>query len=414
MRKRAVSVLLINQYFWPDVAATAQLLAELAEDLAAGGARVTVLAGRGSYLADKAGKLPRREQWRGVEVRRLRCTSFGRGSLIGRLTDYLTFLVTAKVAVLFGPRHDVVICLSTPPLVAGLGLVARLRGAGFVYKVEDLYPDVAIMLGALRAGSAVSRMVAWFSRFLLRRANTVVALDEAMADTLERRGAKTVEVIPNWADGRAIRPDAEAGSRFRREHDLEGRFVVLYSGNLGLAHTFTAVTEAARNLATLEPQLLFLFVGGGPRLHEVRTATDGLENVRFMPYQPRELLRGLFNAADVHLVTLRDEVAGMVVPSKYRAALAAGKPVLLVGGRGTEMRTEIEREGIGWNCDQDAGRVRAVLLHACRHPEVLVEMRGRARYLLERKYERRLCTRKWADLLSQVLNSGQGTDLAHA
>ena len=407
-------VLLINQYFWPDVAATAQLLAELAEDLGAGGASVTALAGRCSYVPGMGGKLPRREEWRGIQIRRVRCTSFGRGSTLGRLADYLTFLAGAKLAVLFGQRRDAVICLSTPPLVGVLGLLARLRGARFVYKVEDLYPDVAMMLGTLQAGSLVARAAAGLSRLVLRRADAVVALDGAMAEALSRRGARKVDVIPNWADGRAIRPDAEAGPTFRREHDLEGRFVVLYSGNLGLAHDFTAVTDAARTLAEVEPRLLFLFVGGGSRLAEVRAATEGLANVRFMPYQPREVLRRLFNAADVHLVTLRDEVAGMVVPSKYAGALAAGKPVLLVGGRGTEMHEEIEREHLGWCCKHESAAVRAALLHACRHTEVLDGMGARARKLLERKYERRLCTRQWAELLSRVLQSKKVPEPTHA
>jgi colanic acid biosynthesis glycosyl transferase WcaI len=307
-----------------------------------------------------------------------------------------------------------VVCLSTPPLVGALGLVARLRGASFVYKVEDLYPDVAVMLGVLHAGSPVSRCAAWLSRLLLRRASAVVALDGPMAQALDGRGARNVEVIPNWADGRAMRPDALAGAAFRQEHGLEGRFVLLYSGNLGLVHGFTAVTEAARTLVTLEPRLLFLFVGGGPRLEEVQAEAWGLDNVRFMPYQPREVLRGLFNAADVHLVTLRNEVAGMVVPSKYPAALAAGKPVLLVGGLGTEIHEEIEREGVGWCCIDEAACVRAVLLHACRHQEALDGMGANARRLLERKYERRLCTRRWADLLSRVLQLGQVAGSPHA
>jgi glycosyltransferase involved in cell wall biosynthesis len=407
-------VLLINQYFWPDVAATAQLLAELAEDLGAGGATITALAGRGSYVPGPRGKLPRREKWRGVEVRRVRCTSFGRGSTLGRVTDYLTFLAGAKLAVLFGRRRDVVICLSTPPLVGVLGWLARLRGARLVYKVEDLYPDVAMMLGTLQAGSLVARGSAALSGLLLRCADAVVALDEGMAKALRERGARRVNVIPNWADGRAIRPDEEAGATFRREHGLERRFVVLYSGNLGLAHRFDAVLAAARTLAEQEPRVLFLFVGGGPRLADAQAEARGLANVRFLPYQPRENLRGLFNAADVHLVTLRDEVSGMVVPSKYPSALAAGKPVLLVGGRGTEMREEIGREGVGWYCDHKSDAVRDTLLDACRHPEVLDGVSAKARSLLERKYERRLCTRQWAELLSRVLQSGRVPEPKHA
>lgn len=405
-------MLLINQYFWPDMAATAQLLAELAEDLAAGGADVTALAGRGSYVAGRAGKLPRREEWRGVHIRRVWCTSFGRATMIGRIADYLTFLASAKLAILFGRRRDVVVCLSTPPLVGVLGLVARMRGARFVAKVEDLYPDVALMLGTLRPGSLTARATAALSRLLLRKAETVVALDAAMAAVLQERGARRVEVIPNWADGRAIRPDSEAGQAFRREHGLELRFVVLYSGNLGLVHRFDAVAAAARKVAEQEPRVLFLFVGGGPRLAEVRAATEGLSNVHFLPYQPLERLRALYSAADVHLVTLRDEVSGMVVPSKYPAALAAGKPVLLVGGRGTEMRAEIGQLGLGWCCDHDPAAVTAAVLDAVLDPVALRAMGEGARHLLERKYERRTCTRRWAELLAGVVDSGP--ERAHA
>ncbi len=407
-------VLLINQYFRPDMAATAQLLAELAEDLGAGGAEVTALAGRGTYVPGNGGKLPKREKWRGVQIRRVWCTSFGRKSMLGRLSDYLTFLASAKLAVLFGRRQDLVVCLSTPPLVAVLGLVAHIRGARFVYKVEDLYPDVAIMLGTLQPGSLVARWSGALSRLLLRRADAVVALDEGMAATLAERGARRVVVIPNWADGRAIRPDSEAGDVFRRARALDGRFVVLYSGNLGLAHRFDAVVGAATILAEMKTRVLFLFVGGGPRLDEVRAATQDAPNVRFMPYQPLERLRALYAAADLHLVTLRDEVSGMVVPSKYPAALAAGKPVLLVGGRGTEMRREIEGRGLGWCCDRDAEAVAEAIMEACRDAPRCEAMGARARRLLEEKYERRLCTRKWAELIANVLDSkGDGVP-AHA
>ncbi|MGD1149532.1 MAG: glycosyltransferase family 4 protein [Thermoanaerobaculaceae bacterium] len=406
-------ILLINQYFRPDVAATAQLLAELAEDLSAGGAEVTALTGRGSYVPGRAEKLPRREEWRGVEIRRVWCTSFGRKSTLGRLSDYLTFLTSAKLVVLFGRRRDVVVCPSTPLLVAVLGLLARLRGARFVCKVEELYPDVAIMLGTMHAGSLVARWSGALSRLLLRRADAVVALDEGMAAVLAERGAQRVVVIPNWADGRAIRPDPEAGALFRRNRALDGRFVVLYSGNLGLAHRFEEMVGAAAILSELKTRVLFLFVGGGPRLDEVRAATRDAPNVRFMPYQPLERLRALYAAADLHLVTLRDEVSGMVVPSKYPAALAAGKPVLLVGGRGTEMRREIERLGLGWCCDRDSEAVSDAIVEACRPSTRLEAMGAKARRLLEEKYERRLCTRRWAELIASVLDSKRSEVPAH-
>jgi colanic acid biosynthesis glycosyl transferase WcaI len=407
MRQSPQHVLLLNQFFWPDMAATAQLLSDLGEDLVAHGRRVRAVTGRGRYAGAHAGKLPKRESWRGVEILRVRCTSFGRSTALGRVSDYFTFLVSAKVAILFSRRQDVAVCLSTPPLVAVLGLVARLHGARFVYKVEDLYPDVAIALGTFGPRSVTARFFRWLSGLLLERADAVVALDGAMKHVLEARGARRVEVIPNWADGESIRPDQAAREHFREAHGLGSCFVVLYSGNLGLAHRFDAVIKAARALAATRPDIVFLFVGSGPRLGEVQASTRGLSNVRFMPYQPRESLGELYNAADVHLVTLRDEVAGLLVPSKYAAALAAGKAVLLVGGEGADMWREIGEKRLGWCCPHEAEAVLAAIKEAAQVPEAREACGRRAREVFEAQYDRRIATARWGELLREVVQGGR-------
>jgi glycosyltransferase involved in cell wall biosynthesis len=318
------------------------------------------------------------------------------------VTDYATFLASATLSVLVGRRADVTVCLSTPPLVAVLGRLARLLDSRFVYKVEDLYPDVAVRLGAVRRGSLGERFFAALSAQLLRSADAVVALDEAMARELHLRGARRVEVIPNWADGEAIRPEPSAGDAIRREQGLKGRFVVLYSGNLGLAHRFDAVCETARSLAKTLSDVFFLFVGAGPRLEEVETGVRGLPNVRLLPYQPRERLGELYNAADIHLVTLRDEVAGLLVPSKYPAALAAGKPVLQVGGRGADLWQEIQDEDVGWVCEHRAEEVMGAIHLATSDADSVRQKGERARDLFERKYTRSACTEAWYRLLRDV------------
>ena len=402
-RELVLRVALVNQYFHPDVAATAQLLSDLGEDLVTQGCDVHAVCGLGRYAGENDGVSPGRESWHGVAIRRVACTNFGRSSTLGRVSDYASFLVSAKAAIVFGRRQDVAVCLSTPPLVAVLGLVAKLRGARFVYKVEDLYPDVAVALGAFAPRSLGTRFFGWVSGVLLKRADAVVALDGAMKAALKARGARRVEVIPNWADGDSIRPDSIRRERFREAHGLGGRFVVLYSGNLGLAHRFDAVVGAARALAAVRPDILFLFVGGGPRLGEVRALAAGLANVRFMPYQPRETLGELYNAADVHLVTLRDEVAGLLVPSKYAAALAAGKPVLLVGGEGADLWREIGEERLGWRCPHEVEAVLAAIKEAAQVPEARRECGRRAREVFEARYDRRAATARWAELLRDVV-----------
>ncbi len=403
-----VNLLFINQYFWPDRAATAQLLGDLAEDTAAAGHDVTALASRSAYALEEGRALPARERWGQVSIRRVWSSNFGRRSALGRVTDYATYLLGAGLRVLFGSRADVVVCLSTPPMVAILGVLARARGTRFVYKVEDLYPDVAVALGTFAEGSLVTAFFRRLSGFLLKRADVCVALDGPMGKVLERRGARRVVVIPNWADGEAIRSDPEAGQRFLSEEGLENRpgvLKVLYSGNLGRAHRFDAVTQAVKTLAAEGVEVEFLFVGAGARLPEVKGALDGLPNVRFLPYQPRERLNDLYNAAELHLVTLRDEVSGLLVPSKYSASLAAGKAVLLVGGSGTDMHREVTERDVGWVCSHEAQEVATAIREAAADVRRVEEMGARGRAVFEERYGRTAATRQWLELLTSPTSS---------
>lgn len=398
-------VLLVNQYFWPDRAATAQLLSDLAEDLAAAGWQVTALAGRGHYVRGREGRLPARERHGAVDIRRTWATDFGRLSRLGplgRLCDYASFFLSAAWAVATGPRPDVAVCLSTPPFVALLGLVARLRGARFVYKVEDLYPDLAVALGALPARGLLTKLLSWLSGVLLKTADATVALDKAMAHELERRGARQVAVIPNWADGEAIRPDPQAGEAFRRQESLGDGFIVLYSGNLGLAHRFDAVARASVMLSEMQPEVSCLIVGHGPRLYELKTMTATLATVKYLEVQPRERLNALYNAADLHLVTLRDEVSGLLVPSKYAAALAAGKPVLVVGGAGTDLHREIGERGLGWTCPHDPGRIAEAVAEAAGNRGATRRRGQAARLCFEERHSRALTGGAWSQLLERL------------
>ena len=396
-----MNVLLLNQYFAPDIAPTARLLGELAEALVAAGMQVRAFASSARYAGD-GGRLPRREVWRGVDVHRVRATGQGRSGSAGRLLDYATYLVPMAARVLTRRCPDVVVCLSTPPLVAAVGARLRRRGARLVYKVEDLYPEIAFALGVLRERSALGRALSRMSRAVLEKADAVVALDGAMAAALEARGARRVEVIPNWADGARLHPDPDAGAAFRSEHGLSGRFIALYAGNHGLAHRFDAVLGAAKRLSASEPRALFLFVGDGPRRDEVRAAAAKNPNVAVIGYQPEERLNGLLNAGDLHMVTVRDEVAGMLFPSKYPAALAVGKPVLFVGGRGTAIAEEVTRGSLGYACEHDPEQIANAVMEACHVPAALRAAGKAGHKVFEERYERRQATRRWADLITTL------------
>lgn len=408
---------LLNQYYAPDEAATAQLLSDLGAALARRGHEIRAIASCRAY-ADPTRRYPASSSESGVVVRRVRATAFGRSRRLGRVADYASFLLGAAFALVRMPRPDVVVSLSTPPLVAGLGLaVARLRGARTLFWVMDVYPDLAVELGALRERSLAVRVLARAGRILLRGSDRVVALDHAMARRLEAQGARAVTVIANWADEEAIRPRATENHPLRTRLGWDGRFVVLYSGNMGLAHEFDTLLDAAARLAH-DPVVRFAFVGDGPRRKEIETGARarGLTNVEFHPYVARERLGESLTAGDVHAVTLRPRMEGLVVPSKIYGILAAGRPTLYVGPPAGDVH-EIASAGCGVSLRTgDAGAVADAISRYRSDDGLAVRVGARARALFEERYTRARSLEAFVRLiegLSTARRGGQeGADVA--
>jgi glycosyltransferase involved in cell wall biosynthesis len=406
-----VRILLLNQYYAPDEAATAQLLSDLGAALVKKGHEVYAVASRRAY-ADPERRYPLRGEETGVRVRRVRGTAFGRRRRLGRVVDYASFLLGAALRCLRVPRPDVVVSLSTPPLVASLGwAVAKLRGARTLFWVMDVYPDLAIELGALSKGSVLARTLARAGRGLLRRSDCVVALDRTMADRLVSQGARTAHVIANWADGDSIRPVPIDGHPLRIKNDWDGRLVVLYSGNMGLAHEFETLLDAAERLMS-DSRVRFAFVGDGPRRAEIveGARARGLENVEFHPYAPRDRLGESLTAGDLHVVTLRPGMPGLLVPSKIYGILAAGRPTLYVGPPAGEVH-EIVSAGCGVSVrNGSAGElVDAIVRYSA--DETRRSLDGtRARALFEERYTRALSLRLFVRLVEDLDPGGSNRE----
>lgn len=249
--------------------------------------------------------------------------------------DFASFFVVCAWKAFFLPRHDVVVALTSPPLISVLGaLLARLKSGRFVYWVMDLNPDEAIAAGWLRSHSLAARFLEAVSRFSLRRADPVIVLDRFMRDRVLAKGVAPdrVAVIPPWVQEDMVRFDASGRERFRQRHGLEAKFVVMYSGNHSPCHPLDTVMQAARRLASDE-RIHFAFVGGGSELPKVRefAAEHRLANMLCLPYQPREELSGSLSAADLHVVVMGDAFVGTIHPSKIYNVLHVGAPVLYVG-----------------------------------------------------------------------------------
>jgi glycosyltransferase involved in cell wall biosynthesis len=400
-------VLLLNQYYHPDVAPTAQLAADLGAALAARGHEVRAVACNRPYASVGDPRLPLRERHRGVEIVRVRSTALGRRSHLLRAVDYATFLAGATAPVLASARPDVVVALSTPPLVATLGLLARLvRGARLVLWVMDVYPDVAVQLGALAAGGLAARALRRLAGTLLDRADAVVALDEAMRDRLIAGGAapSKIEVIDNWCDGDAIRPAPAAANPLRHRLGLDGVFTVSYSGNMGHGHDFATVVGAMHLLR--DQPVHWLFIGDGPGREALRATMHArsLERVTFLPYVPAAELPVSLTAADASLVTLKAGLAGQLVPSKLYGLLAAGVPILYVGPPEGRCHGVVAGEGVGFALGNGDARGLADAIAALRSDgEARAAMGRRARALYEARFARERALERHHRLLLRVV-----------
>jgi colanic acid biosynthesis glycosyl transferase WcaI len=387
-------ILILHQFFYPDHSAVSQLMTDLAESLVERGIEVTAVAGRGRYNGGE--KLSRREEYRGIRIERAWATSFGKRSIIGRLCDYLSFYVGATWRLLRVERHDILLALTQPPLIGLIGLlIGRLRGMRVVALVQDVYPDVAVAVGTLKERSLGVRFFDWLNRRALSGMDRIIVLGECMRDRIrEKVGAARstrIDIIHNWADGQLIKPlEGEAVNPFVLEHELQQRFVVLFSGNFGLVNEFQTVLEAARLLRE-RADILFLFIGDGVKSDELKSfkAEHKLENIRMLPYQPREGLRFSLAAGDVHLTTLAEGLAGLSVPSKTYAILAAGRPVLFVG----DVRSAVAGLVSKYNCGRvvasgESRQLAEVIATWAADPVALAEVGRRARALFESRFDR--------------------------
>lgn len=320
-------ILIVSAAFPPYGGASGFRLAELVTRLAAFGWPVTVVAAGGN---SPEGPLPP-----GVTVIRVGAASPSPGGRRGRLAPgNLLLMLRLALRGLMLPRHDVVMTLTTPPLLALVTpLLAWRHRAAAVHWCHDLYPHLFPVLGIVMSGATlkVLRHLAWRA---LGRHHAIVAIGSCMAERLAKEGIDPdrVAVVENWADP-TIRPVDRIENAFRRHHRLGERFIVAYSGNFGLAHSFDALVAAAEHVGRRQPDVLFLLIGGGRRHAAVARAIAHrrLTNVRLLPFVGPERISESLGAADLHLATMRDAACGLMVPSKVMASFAARRPCLFVG-----------------------------------------------------------------------------------
>jgi len=383
------TIVIISQVYVPDPTSLGQHMHDAAAEMAQRGYRVVVLTSRAGY-ADPTQTFAKREVRDGVEIRRLPWSNFGKRSILFRILGAFSFLLQAIFRTVCMWRIDGLLVSTSPPMGSLAALaVAAIRRVPIIYWVMDINPDQAVALGRFHGESMPVRWMNRLNRAILRRAERIITLDRFMAERLIEKEdcEERIAVIPPWPLDETFEPVAAADNPFRREYGLEEKFVVMYSGNMSIAHPLQTVLRAAEHLRHRD-EVVFLFVGGGLArrdvLHYIQRHGD--VNVRLLPYQPRETLRHSLSAADVHLVSMGDNMAGIVHPCKIYGAMACARPVLLVGPRASHAGDLIDDHEIGWQLDHGnvAGMVDLIENIRTVADDQLVEMGSRAQAAIDR------------------------------
>jgi len=397
-------LIFVNRYFFPDHSATSQILSDLAFHLTGSGHEVHVLTSGQIYDAPSA-VLPALETVNGVQVHRLASTRFGRGALPGRAIDYLSFYRSVYHHLITIARpSDIVIATTDPPLLSvAVAPAVRRRGARLVNWLQDIYPETAAVLGVpLLRGPLGTVLTSLRNRILQQSASNVVVGD-LMAQWVLKLGvpAARVHVIANWCNDEAIKPQPQTGNPLRPAWDLVGKFIFGYSGNLGRAHEYDTVLEAAKRLRR-DPRIVFLMIGGGKRFEDLAKAVKAhaLEgSFRFLAYQEQALLPHSLSVPDVHWLSLQPQLEGLIVPSKFYGIAAAGRPMVMIGDPEGEIGRLVQQHGCGVAiAPGNAEALARTLKHWSNEPQIVSEMGLRARQMLEERFSRLQALARWREL----------------
>jgi colanic acid biosynthesis glycosyl transferase WcaI len=400
-----MKIVFVNRFFYPDQSATSQLLTDLAVHLAQSGFDVSVLTSR--LISDNSQMIQARTgTLQGVAIVRMWSTRFGRQRLAGRALDYLTFYVSALWHLLSIASKDAVIIAKTdPPLISVIGaFVSRIRGAVLINWIQDLFPEVAGELEVMGIGR-----IEWLLRkvrnWSLRSAARNVAISAGMAIRISREGIdpNTIVVIHNWSDGHAIQPIHKDKNDLRLEWGLRDAFVVGYSGNFGRAHEFETILGAAEKLQG-DKGIIFLFIGGGAQRTQVEAAVSarGLKNVLFKPYQHRDMLTLSLSVPDVHLISLKPDLEGLIVPSKFYGIAAAGRPTVYIGDADGEIPRILRRFDCGYTVANGDPENLALRVLEMSSDVGISEMGRRARIAFEQHFDQQHAFAAWEHLLQEV------------
>lgn len=393
-------IVFVNRFFYPDISATAQILGELVFDLAEKGSRITVLTSRSAY--DNTDIIfPKAQQINGVEVIRVGKNHFSRTNYLGRLIDLICFYIVLSARLLkIINTSDVLVCKTDPPflLVIG-GLVKRFKKCRLISWNQDLFPEVAAIYFSRYPLKLIYPGLKLIRDLSLKLCDQCVVISDSMQSRFKALGIDRVHIITNW--GKQICADPDKVSALKKNWQIEGKFIVEYSGNFGFVHEYETIKNTVE-LLQFNANIVFLFIGSGKHYESLQkhVQTKKLGNVIFKPYQSASKLSESLSLADLHLITFRPQMEGLVFPSKFYSICAAARPVLFIGDPQAELARIIRTSNCGRSFD--VGQTQQVvdyIIESTNSTEQLARQGDNALELFQRNYTLKQAQAKWTRVL---------------
>jgi glycosyltransferase involved in cell wall biosynthesis len=346
-----LKIALVSQYFFPDYAATGNLMTGLASGLAKKGCDIQVYTGYPSYWGIKQ-KCKKQEIFDGVTINRIFHLRLDTRTKIGSIFHGLSFFIFTLFRLLFLVDKRLLLIVTTPPFLPFIGyILKKVRNRDYIVIIHDIDPDISIKVHFIKKG-LITCLWERGNRLVYKNAEKIIVLSECMADII-RSKCKDVHgklvIIQNWEDGHFIKPMKKDENWFAINNNLLDKFVVLYSGNMGLNHDLVPFVESAQYLKKTTVE--FLFIGEGAQKDKLIKKSQDLHlmNIRFLDYQPREILPYTTTCGDVILISQERGTEGLCVSSKFYTALAAGKPIIALTGENSEISKVLKEKNCGFN-----------------------------------------------------------------
>ncbi|WP_127017280.1 glycosyltransferase family 4 protein [Anoxybacter fermentans] len=403
-------LLIMCQYFYPEYVSSATLPTELAEDLVKKGLSVDVLCGYPNEYFD-GDKVPKKENYKGININRVKYAQFNNKTKIGRIINFFSFFISILLRLPSLFKYKCILVYSNPPILPLIPyFISRLSKTKFVFVAFDVYPDNALILGAIKKGSVVEKLMHYINRKVYGHASRVIALSNEMKSYMIDHGIaikpEIIKVIPNWYSEEKIINSNDVNNKEFKKLREEWSFIVLYSGNMGTCQDIETILQCVNRFKN-DKDILFLFTGHGNKVNYVKNyiKDNKIQNAKVYGFLLGNDYADVLKISDVCLVSLAKGVEGLGVPSKTYGYLAAGKPVLAIMSKDTDIARNLHKYNSGGSVLQgDVEGLEKLILEFKNNNNKLKIYGQNAKKMFRNFYERRICTEMYYKMIVNIIN----------